>query len=150
MGGTKNGYIVMWKCRAMTASSPDSADGWEALPVVKSHGPNIIRCEWAGNMNSFGAIYGKGVTILNHTILKKKMKDNLKMIQTSNKCVEVRVRNKASQYSDYQVIMELGMNIRGIDCCDLHVLFWNGKFAQVYEINVSSEPELLGNFECHS
>ena len=64
----------------MTAASPDSAEGWEALPVVKAHGDNIVRCDWAGNMNSFGAIYAKGVTILNHTLLKKKMKDNLKMI----------------------------------------------------------------------
>ena len=52
-------------------------------------------------MNSFGAIYSNGATTLNHTILKKKMKDNLKMIQISNKAVEVRLRNTQSQFSDY-------------------------------------------------
>lgn len=36
VGGTKNGYVVMWKCRQMTAESPDTSDGWEALPVVKT------------------------------------------------------------------------------------------------------------------
>ena len=62
----------------------------------------------------------------------------------------MRVRNTASQYSDYQVIMELGMNIKGIDCCGMHVLFWNGKFAQIYEVHVVNGPDLLGNFECLS
>ena len=33
---------------------------------------------------------------MNHTILKKKMKDNFKMIQISNKAVEVRMRNDQS------------------------------------------------------
>jgi hypothetical protein len=27
------------------------------------------------------------------------------------------------------------MNIKGIDCCNSHTLFWNGKFAQVYDVN---------------
>jgi hypothetical protein len=25
--------------------------------------------------------------------------------------------------------MTLGMNIKGIDCCGKHILFYNGKFA---------------------
>jgi hypothetical protein len=41
-------------------------------------------------------VFPAGVMILNHTVLKKKMKDNFKMIQISNKAVEVRVRNEAS------------------------------------------------------
>jgi len=75
------------------------------------------------------AVYANGVTILNHTVLKKKMKDNFKMIQISNKAVEVRVKNDQSSNSDFQIIMTLGMNIKGIDCCGSHTLFWNGKFA---------------------
>lgn len=35
-GGTKNGYIVMWKCKQMSAESPDSSDGWEARPAIKA------------------------------------------------------------------------------------------------------------------
>ena len=79
-------------------------------------------------------IFPSGVMILNHTVLKKKMKDNFKMIQISNKAVEVRVRNEASPNCDFQIIMTLGMNIKGIDCCENHTLFWNGKYAQLYDV----------------
>ena len=51
------------------------------------------------------------------------------MIQISNKAVEVRMRNEKSQNSDFQIIMTLGMNIKGIDCCGSNTLFWNGKYA---------------------
>ena len=96
------------------------------------------------------AVYANGVTILNHTVLKKKMKDNFKMIQISNKAVEVRVRNDQSSNSDFQIIMTLGMNIKGIDCCGSHTLFWNGKFAQLYDVQGTKGPQLLGNFESNS
>ena len=72
------------------------------------------------------------------------------MIQISNKAVEVRVKNDASANSDYQIIMTLGMNIKGIDCCGSHTLFWNGKFAQLYDVQGMQGPQLLGNFESNS
>jgi hypothetical protein len=85
-------------------------------------------------------MYQSGVTILNHTILKKKMKDNFKMMQISNKAVEVRLKNEASPNTDYQIIMTLGMNIKGIDCCKSYTLFWNGKFAQIYDVQGQKGP----------
>ena len=75
------------------------------------------------------------------------MKDNFKMIQISNKSVEVRVRNDKAGNSDYQIIMTLGMNIKGIDCCGNNTLFWNGKFAQLYDVKGTQGPNLIGNFE---
>ena len=42
------------------------------------------------------------------------------------------------------------MNIKGIDCCGNHILFYNGKFAQIYEVSQQNGPQLLGNFEAHS
>ena len=35
-GGTKNGYVVMWRCKQMTAESPESSDGWDARAPLKS------------------------------------------------------------------------------------------------------------------
>ena len=34
--GTKNGYIVMWKCKQMSAESPESSEGWDARYPVKA------------------------------------------------------------------------------------------------------------------
>jgi hypothetical protein len=39
------------------------------------------------------------------------------------------MRNEQSQNQDFQIIMSLGMNIKGIDCCGNNILFYNGKFA---------------------
>ena len=64
------------------------------------------------------------------------MKDSVKMIQVSNKAVEVRVKHGDASNSDYQIMMTLGMNIKGIDSCGSHTLFWNGKFMQVYDVNI--------------
>ena len=66
--------------------------------------------------------------------MKKKMKENFRVIQINNKAVEVRVKNDDSVNSDFQILMTLGMNIKGIDCCGQHTLFWNGKFVQVYDV----------------
>ena len=84
----------------MSASSPDSAEGWEAQAAIKTKGGPVIRNDWGGNANIMAAVYPQGVTILNHTVLKKKMKDNFKMIQISNKSVEVRVRSDTAGNSD--------------------------------------------------
>lgn len=35
-GGTKNGYIVMWKCKQMSAESPSTSEGWDARAPMKS------------------------------------------------------------------------------------------------------------------
>ena len=50
-GGTKNGHIVMWKCKQLSASSPDSAEGWEAQPAIKSKGSPVVRTDWGANAN---------------------------------------------------------------------------------------------------
>ena len=85
----------------MTANSPDSSEGWEAQSVIKTKGSPVINTEWGGNANIMSAVYPQGMTILNHTLLKKKMKDNFKMIQISIKSVEVRVRNDVAGNSDF-------------------------------------------------
>jgi len=46
--------------------------------------------------------------------------------------------------------MTLGINIKGIDCCGNHILFYNGKLCQIYEVSQTNGPQLLGHFESHS
>lgn len=87
------------------------------MPCMRAQGKPITQLYWSGNMQILAGVHSTGCVILNHTVLKKKMKDNFKMIQISNKAVEVRMRNDQSQNQDFQIIMSLGMNIKGIDCC---------------------------------
>lgn len=50
--GTKNGYIVMWKCKSMTADSPQDSEGWEAKPPFQSkidtNMTSMNYIEWGG------------------------------------------------------------------------------------------------------
>jgi len=68
---------------------------------MKAQGGPITQLQWGGNQQILAGLHERGAVILNHTILKKKMKDNFKMIQISNKAVEVRIKNDQSQNSDF-------------------------------------------------
>jgi len=92
--GTKNGYICMWKCKQASAESPDASEGWEARPPIKAQGGPLTEVDWAGNHQLLSGMHEGGVAILNYTNLKKKMKDKFKMMQVSNKAVEVRIKNE--------------------------------------------------------
>ena len=144
-GGTKNGHIVLWKCKTMSAESPSSSEGWEAKPPFKlampakaplasPELPSVTSVEWGGSLNIMAAMSQNCLTVLNQTVLKKKMKENFKIMQCSNKAVEVRLKNEVDPSADFQIVMTLGMNIKGIDCSKNAILFWNGKHAQIYEL----------------
>jgi len=152
--GTKDGYVIMWKCKSMSTKSPSSADGWEAKPPFKaktnSKIPAITNLNWGGSSTILSAMNDGGAMILSQTILKKRMKGDLKIMQCSNKSVEVRMKNAANPNADFQIIMTLAINIKGLDCFDNFILFWDGKYAQVYEVYGDKNPALIGTFETNS
>ena len=91
----------MWKCKQFSTESPSDSDGWEGLPCINARNGPISQLTWGGNQQILAGLHSEGAVILNHTILKKKMKDNFKMIQISNKAVEVRMKNDQSSNSDF-------------------------------------------------
>lgn len=78
------------------------------------------------------------------------MKGSIKVMQCSNKAVEVRMKNEDDPTTDFQIIMTLGMNIKGLDTYSNYVLFWNGKYAQIYEVHGQKNPVMNGTFESSS
>jgi len=50
--GTKNGFIVMWKCKSMTSDSPSDSEGWEAKPPfqckIETNNSSMNYIEWGG------------------------------------------------------------------------------------------------------
>jgi hypothetical protein len=65
----------------MSVASPDSSEGWEGQTPIRCQGSGTTLVSWGGgNSHVINALCPTGVTVLTHTILKKKMKDNLKMI----------------------------------------------------------------------
>lgn len=138
----------------MSAKSPSSSEGWEAKPPfqVKTNAKNpmVTTLNWAGASTTLAATNESGAMILSQTILKKKMKGDLKIMQCSNKAVEVRMKNEANPNADFQIIMTLAINIKGLDCYDNFTLFWDGKYAQIYEVFGDKNPALIGTFESNS
>ena len=106
--------------------------------------------QWGGGQNILSGMNQGGCMIVSQTELKKKMKGDIKVIQCSNKAVEVRIKNEATPESDFQIIMTLGMNIKGIDVFGNFTLFWNGKYAQIYEVHGDKNPVMSGTFESSS
>lgn len=138
----------------MSVKSPSSSEGWEAKPPFKNKSnckvPAITNMTWGSSSTVLSAMNDGGVMILSQTILKKRMKGDLKIMQCSNKSVEVRMKNEANPNADFQIIMTLAINIKGLDCYDNYILFWDGKYAQVYEVFGDKNPSLIGTFETNS
>lgn len=67
------------------------------------------------------------------------------MIQVNSKDVLIRLFNPTNVDRDKEAQIKLKMSIKGIDCNDTHAIFWNGKFAQLYDIN---QIKLYDRFEC--
>lgn len=47
--GTKNGFVVMWKCKQFTTESPSDSDGWEGMPCMKAQSAPVTQLTWGGN-----------------------------------------------------------------------------------------------------
>jgi len=106
-GGTKDGYIVMWKCKSVSTISPTTSDGWEAKAPIKTNFNLLTNVKWGFGQGLLCAMYSQGLLILNETVLKKKMRDNFKIIQNSNKALEIRMKNPQALNSDYVTLINL-------------------------------------------
>lgn len=67
------------------------------------------------------------------------------MIQVNSKDVLIRLFNPTNAERDKEAQIKLKMSIKGIDCNDTHAIFWNGKHAQLYDIN---QIKLYERFAC--
>ena len=97
--GTKGGNIVMWRCKSMSGEPPTSSDGWEAKKQTKAELTDIYELMWGVSHGLICGLVPQGLVLLLETQLKKKMRDSLQIIQTSQKAIDVRVQGKQSGIS---------------------------------------------------
>ena len=142
--GTKSGYIVMWRCKSLSGDAPIVSEGWEAKKPTKAELDNISEMHWGINHGLICGIVPNGLVLLIETQLKKKMRDSLRVVQITQKELEVR-----KQGSTGGLPLALNYAIKGLDCSQNRVLVWNGKEARVYEI-AASGSNIEGSFECKS
>ena len=102
--GTQGGFIILWKCKSLTSAAPTSSDAWESnLPIHPSKQP-LNSVAWGAGQGLMGSMFPNGVVILNETILKKRMRDGLKIVQSSTKALEIRMKNPQAPNSDFVYI----------------------------------------------
>lgn len=143
--GTKNGYIVMWSCKSISGDAPNSSECWEAKKPTKAELNEISELYWGASHGLICGIVPQGLVLLIETHLKKKIRDSMQIIQTTQKSLEVRIQGKPAG-----IQINLNTTMKGLDCSQNHVLIWNGKLAKVYDVSGSSGENIEGSFECKS
>ena len=142
--GTKGGTIVVWRYKSVLEDSPISAEGWEAKKQTQTELHDIYKLLWGSSHGLLCGLVPKGMVLLIETQLKKKMRDSLQVIQTTQKSAEVRIQNKTQG-----VPIKVDFGIKGVDCSQNHVLMWSGKEAHIFEVT-QNEANKEGSFECKS
>ena len=134
VGGVK-GKVYMWKCNLTTNIIPISAEAWEPYCVVDTI-PGISFLKWSEHM---GLIHVKGQkgkhAMLSETILQKKMNEKMKVLQITQKEIEI-ITNTDNTYISKRIILE--ENTKGIAIYSNNMLCWNGNKANLYNIDLGT------------
>ena len=134
VGGVK-GKVYMWKCNLTTNIIPISADAWEPYCVVDTI-PGIISLKWSLHMGLIHVRGHKGKhAMLSETILQKKMNEKMKILQISQKEIEI-ITNSDGTYISKKI--ELNDNTKGIAIFSNNLLCWNGNKAILYNVDLGT------------
>jgi len=140
--GTKDGKIIMWHCLAAAVTSKEnmSAKSWEALAPQTLEKP-VTQLEWGPGPNLLSAsLQGFGLSIMNDTILHKKLSDNFACIQTAIDRITI------EDIREESVVLKTGIRVKGLDVSGNMVVVWNGKRAEVYECLPNEMPRQISTF----
>ncbi|KAK3281449.1 hypothetical protein CYMTET_10767 [Cymbomonas tetramitiformis] len=138
--GTKEGRVAMWKFVGAESdstegdSSRNPEDDWQLLPGV-SLGSKVTALSWGPNMRLLVGVCMDGVYIMSKCVLQHKIRDKNAVVQLSADKVVIESCDPTAQAgSSAQRLLTTSMQITGVDCTETHVLLWNGKKAEVYEL----------------
>jgi intraflagellar transport protein 140 len=142
--GTQEGRVVMWKCKQLlSGESPGSKDGWDAqLPVSLGNNP-ISQVTWSSSETVLSAGSFNSISVISETILRKKVRDGLVALQTSNNTVEVRRLGKGETTMNFTSTVR----IKGMDISSHLLVVWSGKVVESF--NLSNES-VTGKFQKNS
>jgi len=138
--GSLKGRVYMWKCNLTANIIPVSSDSWEPFCIVESI-LNINEIKWSTYM---GLLYISNIkgnySMLSETILQKKMNNELKIIQTSHKTLEIisNPENKNANHNLSNLLIkkiEMTETIKGMDLFQNTLITWNGYNLNLFEIN---------------
>jgi intraflagellar transport protein 140 len=143
-GGTRNGKVVMWKFVGFqgSASKKDksgkpqktSAANWEPMVPITMAGA-IKNLSWGPSANLLAVSmpgHQHGPSILNETVLHRKLFEDTAAIQLTSERISIETSNGPVR------TLDCGVRVKGLAMDSTHVVVWNGKKAEVFQHSSST------------
>jgi hypothetical protein len=113
----------MWKSKNVTdGEAPGKSEEWEPQPPVSLTNSPVTTVDWGYGEGILSAFSTSELSILSETVLRKKMKETIMVLQISNTMVEIRRLDRP----DHPFQVNTGMRIKGLDISEKHLVCWNG------------------------
>lgn len=135
--GTREGRVIMWmfegsvyghdSANQLRGEIRTGADSWRPLPPINLT-QGIVKLFWGPGERLLAAKLAESVTILNETVLHRKMDNHLAAVQLSSDRLTLERKTQSS------ITLQTGIRINGIDLTDKYIVLWNGHRAEVYEV----------------
>lgn len=148
--GTLSNKIYIWKCNMTSKSKNTSSESWEPYNIV-----NISQTSQLSDIKCskyMGLTYIKSLTstsLLSETILKKKVNSFMRIIQISNKSIEITI-NKQELSVSYTKRMDIKESIKEIESYKNKFCIWNGSQILIYEVLDKMVVSSIGSFKLKS
>lgn len=134
--GTKHGKVYLWKNNTTnTRTIFSTAESWEPFSIVNSNANlNYLKCS-----NYMGLVSIKNenneISMLSEIILQKKSNSYMKIIQTSQKSLEIIVDGGIGKFETHNVKrIEMKDTIKGLEVFQNRFLYWNGQYCYIYDV----------------
>ncbi|EKX53449.1 hypothetical protein GUITHDRAFT_84428 [Guillardia theta CCMP2712] len=133
--GTSKGYVLFWSHNISSSQSSSADDWYPMLRATVKLGMTVIDLQWAKHHGFLSASTDKSVHILVENELQRKVRDQVAMVQISNKHLGFLPNFWAGNSPLKLTEVECGVPIKGCDITKSNILVWSGRKAEVYEIN---------------
>lgn len=145
--GTSDGRLVAWR-NALKGIAPNSGEPWRNLSSV--YLGQAISQITVGSAGVIGVKYGGNVSLVFETNLLGRYNDKLKVLQTSNTCLQIYFENTDNMEKLH--LFDARMNVRNFDLRGKQLVVWNGQTAVICEVNTESEQVVteVGSFQCQA
>lgn len=146
--GTRDGSVVMWKfvgdytdVNSKRNKSRTNAVDWRPVPASSIQG-SVKSLAWGPGQGLLAAGSDYGCTMLAETILHRHLNDGVAAIQINSDSVML------ESETGVRASVNCGINIKGLVVDSNHLVVWNGKEAQVYGFDETSQATQKADFGC--
>eukprot|EP00753_Platysulcus_tardus_P003573 PLAT12468.31.p1 GENE.PLAT12468.31~~PLAT12468.31.p1 ORF type:complete len:1453 (-),score=862.37 PLAT12468.31:92-4450(-) len=151
--GTRDGFILMWRFRGAAIDVNDGEsrvpddDDWEPMPPITVE-EEILSLHWGPLPGLLVATIPSGLSVLNESVLQRKLAGQLAAVQLSATSVQLE-RLPEGREGREVMIADCGVRVRAMDVDSDHFVVWNGKAAEVYAIE-AADVRLMDTLETNA